>query len=110
MVGGHADVGGALLDHFQYRIEHAQHRATGPILALVEATQAVEVPEELVCAVNEVNNHGASTVASEACCPARSLAATRSASAMTRRMFSPASLAMSESLQPRFISSINRAG
>jgi hypothetical protein len=39
-------------------VQHANHGASGLIHALGEAAQAIEVPEELVGAVNEVNEHG----------------------------------------------------
>src|SRR3569833_1620506 len=50
------------------------------------------------------------TVASDAASLARSLAETCSASAMTRNTFSPATFAISASLQPRRMSSMNSTG
>src|SRR3954470_5731112 len=47
---------GALLDHLQHRVQHAVHGAEGRVLALVEASLAVEMPEQLVRAVDEVND------------------------------------------------------
>ncbi len=71
VVGGHADVRGALLDHLQHRLQHPHDRAVGAI-RLGEATQAVEVPEELVRAVDEVDDHRPVTRT-----PRRAAAATR---------------------------------
>ena len=48
----HADVSRSCFNHLQNGIQHADHRAERPILALVEATQAVEMPEQLVRAVD----------------------------------------------------------
>ena len=56
VVGRHADVSRSRLDHLQNGIEDADHRAEGLIFALVEATQAIEVPEQLVRAVDQMNN------------------------------------------------------
>ena len=56
MIGGDADMRGALLDHLQHRVQHAVHGAERRVLALVEAPLAVEVPEQLVRAVDEVND------------------------------------------------------
>jgi hypothetical protein len=52
-----ADVHGATFDHFQHRVEHADDRTIGSILALAEATETVEVPEQLVGPVYNVNDH-----------------------------------------------------
>ena len=57
VIGGDADVRGALLDHLQHRVQHADHRAERPVLALVEAPQAVEVTEQLVRPVDEMDDH-----------------------------------------------------
>jgi len=47
-----------LLNHLQHRIQDADHRTEGPVLALVEATQAVKVAEQLVGPINEMDDHG----------------------------------------------------
>lgn len=44
-------------DHLQHAVQDTDHRAEGPILALGEAAQAVEVPKQLVGAVDEVDDH-----------------------------------------------------
>jgi hypothetical protein len=67
----HTQVGGAFLDHLQYRVQHADDGAKGTILALIEATQAVKVPEQLVSAVNQVNDHGAGSCKACAGAPSR---------------------------------------
>ena len=59
VVGGDADVRRALLDDLEHRLQHADHGAERPVLALGEAAQAVEVAEQLVGAVDEVNDHRA---------------------------------------------------
>jgi len=58
VVGRHAQVRGSFFDHLQNAVEHADDRAKGRILALIEAAQPVEVTEQLVRAIDEVNDHG----------------------------------------------------
>ena len=58
VVGRHAQVRGSLFDHLQDAVEHADDRAKRRIFALVEAAQPVEVTEQLVRAIDEVNDHG----------------------------------------------------
>ena len=48
MVGGDADVRGALLDHLQHGMEHADRSRGGLVLAFVEAPLPVEMAEKLV--------------------------------------------------------------
>ena len=55
MVGRDADVRGALLDHLQHGVQHAHDRAERSVDSLVETARAVEVPEQLVRAVDEMN-------------------------------------------------------
>ena len=50
-------MGGALLDHLQDAVEHTDHRAEGTVVSFGEAAQAVEMAEELVGAVDEMNDH-----------------------------------------------------
>jgi hypothetical protein len=57
VIGRNTDVHGATFDHFEHRVEHAYDSTIGSILALVEAPQAVEVPEQLVGPVYDVNDH-----------------------------------------------------
>ena len=57
VVGGDADVGGPLLDHLQDRVEHAGHGAQRRIFLQFGAAQAVKVTEQLVRAVDEVDDH-----------------------------------------------------
>src|SRR5207247_7481615 len=57
VIGRDPDVSRSLLDHLQQSLQHADHGAERPVLSFVEATQAVEVPEELVGAVYEVDDH-----------------------------------------------------
>ena len=56
MIGRDAEMGRALLEHLQDRLQHADHGAVRRILALREPAQAVEVAEQLVGAVDEVND------------------------------------------------------
>src|SRR5436190_134500 len=58
VIGRHADVRGSPLDRLQHRPEHPGHGAERRVLALVEAAETVEVTEELVGAVDEMNDHG----------------------------------------------------
>lgn len=62
MIGGDAQVRGAALDGLEHGVEDAEHGAERRILALVEAAQAVEMTEELVSAVDEVNDHAPAAV------------------------------------------------
>src|SRR5439155_1221895 len=57
VVGRHTDVRGPLLDHLQDGVQHAAHRAEGRILARGGAAAAVELAEQLVGAVDEMNDH-----------------------------------------------------
>ena len=59
VIGGHPDMGASGLDQLQHRVEHAGHRAIGPVSALGEAAQAVEVPEQLVGPIEKMNDHAA---------------------------------------------------
>src|ERR1700722_2776945 len=59
MVGGDPHVGGPVLDHPEYRVEHPRHGTQRARLGAAEALEAVEVPEQLVSAVDEVNDHDA---------------------------------------------------
>jgi hypothetical protein len=51
--------GGVFLYHLQDGIEHTHNGTEGPILTLGKTAQAVEVPEKLVCTVDEMNDHQA---------------------------------------------------
>ena len=57
VIGRHTDVSRSRLDHLQHGVQHAGHGAEGRILALVEAAKAVEVAEQLVGAVDEMDDH-----------------------------------------------------
>ena len=46
----------SLLDHLQHRVQHAGHGAERTVLALVGATGAVKVSEELVRTVDEMDD------------------------------------------------------
>ena len=46
-----------VLDHLEHGLQHADDGAVRAVLAFVEPAQAVEVTEELVGAVDEVNDH-----------------------------------------------------
>jgi ATP-dependent DNA ligase len=58
VIGRHPDVGSPGLDRLQDGVQHAGHRAKGTVLPLIEAAQTVEVAEQLVGAVDEMNDHG----------------------------------------------------
>ena len=57
MIGSHPNVRRAVLDHLQYAIQYAGNRAIRFVLAFVERALPVKVPEELVRAVDEVDDH-----------------------------------------------------
>ena len=59
VIGRNADVRGALLEHLQNGLQHADHRAEWAVLTLVEAAQPVKVPKQLVGAVYDVDDHAA---------------------------------------------------
>jgi hypothetical protein len=46
-----------VVDHLENGLQHADDRAVGAVLAFVKPTQAVEMTEQLVGAVDEVNDH-----------------------------------------------------
>ena len=57
MIGRDADMRGAALDRLQYGIEHAEHGTERLVRSFAEAAQAVEVTEQLVGAVDEMDDH-----------------------------------------------------
>ena len=57
VVGGDAEIRVAALDHLEHGLQHADDGAVRAVHAFVEPAQAVEVTEELVGAVDEVNDH-----------------------------------------------------
>src|SRR5215813_239604 len=61
MIGGHPEMSGALLDHLEHGIQHADDRAEGTISSLVEAARSVEVTEQLVGAIDQVDDHARPT-------------------------------------------------
>src|SRR5262245_66295054 len=63
MVGGHSEMSGAFLDHLEHGIQHADHRAEGAIFSLVEAARSVEMTEQLVGAIDQVDDHAGPTSA-----------------------------------------------
>src|SRR5262245_6863925 len=63
MIGGHTEMSGALLDHLEHGIQHTDDRAEGAISSLVEAARSVEVTEQLVGAVDQVDDHTGPTSA-----------------------------------------------
>jgi glycogen operon protein len=65
VIGCDADVSRSALYHLEHGLQHACHGAERTILALVEAAQPVEMPEQLVRAVDQMNDHGGSRLATE---------------------------------------------
>src|SRR5882762_3117248 len=53
----HAEMGRPLFDHLQHGMQHAAYGAEGSIGAFVEAAQTVEMAEQLIGAVNEMDDH-----------------------------------------------------
>src|SRR5439155_11792904 len=62
VIGRDAEVGRPFLDHLQHRVQHAGHGAERRIFILVEAAEAIKMPEELVGAVEKMNDHAAAQV------------------------------------------------
>ena len=58
MIGRDADMRRALFDQFQHRMQHTIGCAERFVLPFVEAAQAIEMTEQLVGAVDEVDDHG----------------------------------------------------
>ena len=69
VVGGDADVRLAVLDDLEHRLQHADDRAERPVDALGEAAQPVEVAEQLVRAIDQVDDHSGSMPAALMTCP-----------------------------------------
>src|SRR5262250_2477824 len=61
MIRGHTEMSGAFLDHLEHGIQHADDRAEGAISSLVEAARSVEVTEQLVGAIDQVDDHAGPT-------------------------------------------------
>src|SRR6266853_3158365 len=61
VIGRNSQMRRSFLDHLQHGMEHAVYGAEGSIVALAEAAQTVEVAEQLVGAVNEMNDHAVSS-------------------------------------------------
>src|SRR4029079_1506410 len=66
MIGCHTDVGALPFDHLQHTMQHPGDRAELPRATLAETLQAVELPEQLVGAVDEVDDHPWSILSSSA--------------------------------------------
>ncbi len=62
MVGRNCNVRDAAANHAQHRPEHAAHRGDLAAVLVPRVGQGVEVPEQLVCAVDQVDFHGFSQV------------------------------------------------
>jgi hypothetical protein len=50
-------VRGTLADHLQHGIEHSDNRPESSLLTIGEATQSIEMAEELVRSVDQMNDH-----------------------------------------------------
>jgi len=57
VVCGNADVRGVSFDRLQHRVQHTGNRAEGRVVAFGESAQAVEMTEQLVGAVDEMDDH-----------------------------------------------------
>ena len=62
MIGGHTNVSRSTLDHLQDRMEHTDGGAERAIFALGKATKTIKMPEQLVGAVDEMNDHASPQV------------------------------------------------
>src|SRR5262249_39955610 len=58
VIGRHADMSCSRFNHLKHRLKDADHGAEGWVRALVESAQSVEVAEQLVGAVDEMDDHG----------------------------------------------------
>src|SRR5262245_31872842 len=61
VIGRHADVGRSALEHLRDRMQDAGHGSEGRV-GVPEAPDSVELAEELVGAVDEVNDHRGPTI------------------------------------------------
>src|SRR5438132_4624731 len=57
VIGGHADVRRPLFDHLEYAVQHSAHAAEARVDAVRRSAGAVEMAEQLVRAVDEVDDH-----------------------------------------------------
>ena len=57
VIGRDADVRRSLFEHLKHGLQHADHGAERTILPFVEAAQSVEVPKQLIRAVDDVHDH-----------------------------------------------------
>jgi hypothetical protein len=57
MIGRDTNMSRPRFDHLQHGLQHADHGAEGRILTLMEAAKAVKVAEQLVCAVDKMDDH-----------------------------------------------------
>ena len=62
MIGGNGNVRGAAFDHAQHRREHASDRGDLAAVPIPRGRQRVVVPEQLVCAVDEIDLQGESPI------------------------------------------------
>jgi hypothetical protein len=58
VVGGHRQVGGAVSEQVEHRAEDALERSDLQAVGVLLGRHRVEVPEELVGAVDQVDQHG----------------------------------------------------
>src|SRR6185437_1178845 len=57
VVRGNAEMRRSRLEHLQDRRQHTRDRSERPVRALGEAPQTVEMPEQLVGAIDEIDDH-----------------------------------------------------
>jgi hypothetical protein len=58
VIGRDRDVRGAAFDHAQHRREHAPDRGNLAAVLIARGRQRIIVPEQLVCAVDQINVQG----------------------------------------------------
>src|SRR5437016_2245695 len=61
VIARHTEMSRSGLDHLQYRMQHAADGAEALILAIAEMAPAVKLAEQLVRAVDEMNDHAAAS-------------------------------------------------
>ena len=74
VVGGDTDVGIAALDHLEHTVQNADYGAIRAVHSFVEPALSVEVTEELVCAVDDVNDHARRKLNARLCLNSRTRA------------------------------------
>jgi hypothetical protein len=57
VIRGDAEMGGPALDHLEHGMQHTRHGPERFVVALVETSLPVEMPEQLIGPVDQMNDH-----------------------------------------------------